>query len=107
MMHDDADRILAFQHAYGAAWKLLFPAESLIERAQFPEESTTDADLQSGDRVLFITGPDCAVCGAVLRRLLGKTQLAEILITQDIRRGDVMIVFDPKGDADLLRRSTS
>ncbi|MBD2812635.1 conjugative coupling factor TraD, PFGI-1 class, partial [Xenorhabdus sp. Vera] len=24
--------------------------------------------------------------------------------TQDIRRGEVVIVFDPKGDADLLRR---
>ena len=35
---------------------------------------------------------------------IGKTRLAEILITQDIRRGDVVIVFDPKGDADLLRR---
>ncbi|AYC17870.1 hypothetical protein DZA65_00965 [Dickeya dianthicola] len=35
---------------------------------------------------------------------VGKTRLAELLITQDIRRGDVTIVFDPKGDADLLRR---
>ncbi len=35
---------------------------------------------------------------------VGKTRLAEILITQDIQRGDVVIVFDPKGDADLLRR---
>ncbi len=35
---------------------------------------------------------------------VGKTRLAETLITQDIRRGDVVIVFDPKGDADLLRR---
>jgi conjugative coupling factor TraD (TOL family) len=35
---------------------------------------------------------------------VGKTRLAEILITQDIRRGDVVIVFDPKGDADLLKR---
>jgi conjugative coupling factor TraD (TOL family) len=35
---------------------------------------------------------------------VGKTRLGEILITQDIRRGDVVIVFDPKGDADLLRR---
>jgi DNA helicase HerA-like ATPase len=35
---------------------------------------------------------------------VGKTRLAEILITQDIRRGDTVIVFDPKGDADLLRR---
>ncbi len=35
---------------------------------------------------------------------VGKTRLAEVLITQDIRRGDVVIVFDPKGDADLLQR---
>ncbi|MCB0245164.1 MAG: type IV secretion system DNA-binding domain-containing protein, partial [Anaerolineae bacterium] len=35
---------------------------------------------------------------------VGKTRLAELLITQDIRRGDVVIVFDPKGDADLLHR---
>jgi conjugative coupling factor TraD (TOL family) len=35
---------------------------------------------------------------------VGKTRLCEIYVTQDIRRGDVVIVFDPKGDADLLRR---
>jgi len=35
---------------------------------------------------------------------VGKTRLAEILITQDIRRGDVTFVFDPKGDADLMMR---
>lgn len=35
---------------------------------------------------------------------VGKTRLAELFITQDIRRGDVTIVFDPKGDADLLKR---
>lgn len=35
---------------------------------------------------------------------VGKTSLAELLITQDIRRGDVVICFDPKGGAGLLRR---
>lgn len=35
---------------------------------------------------------------------VGKTRFAELLITQDIRRGNVTIVFDPKGDADLLKR---
>jgi len=29
---------------------------------------------------------------------VGKTRLAELLIAQDIRRGEVVIVFDPKGD---------
>lgn len=38
---------------------------------------------------------------------MGKTRLAEILITQDIHRGDVVIVLDPKGDVDLLQRICS
>ena len=33
---------------------------------------------------------------------VGKTRLAEVIICQDILRGDVVIVIDPKGDADLL-----
>jgi len=41
---------------------------------------------------------------------VGKTRLCELFITQDIRRRDAsgqfetVIVFDPKGDADLLKR---
>lgn len=35
---------------------------------------------------------------------VGKTRLAELIITQDIARGDVVIVIDPKGDADLMLR---
>lgn len=35
---------------------------------------------------------------------VGKTRFAELLITQDIARGDVVIVFDPKGDAELMVR---
>ncbi|RMD65716.1 conjugative coupling factor TraD, PFGI-1 class, partial [Candidatus Parcubacteria bacterium] len=35
---------------------------------------------------------------------VGKTRLAELLVSQDIHRGDVVIVIDPKGDLDLLRR---
>lgn len=35
---------------------------------------------------------------------VGKTRLAELLISQDIARGDTVIVLDPKGDTDLLRR---
>lgn len=35
---------------------------------------------------------------------VGKTRLAELLVAQDIRRGETVIVFDPKGDLDLLRR---
>ncbi len=33
---------------------------------------------------------------------VGKTRLAQLLVTQDIRRGDPTFVFDPKGDVELL-----
>lgn len=35
---------------------------------------------------------------------VGKTRFEELLVAQDIRRGEVVVVIDPKGDADLLRR---
>ncbi len=41
---------------------------------------------------------------------VGKTRLAEMLVTQDIHRGKtidergVVVFFDPKGDADMLKR---
>jgi conjugative coupling factor TraD (TOL family) len=35
---------------------------------------------------------------------VGKSRLAEILIAQDIARGNVVIVIDPKGDAELMKR---
>ncbi len=35
---------------------------------------------------------------------VGKTRLCEVLVAQDIRRGDTTIVFDPKGDVKLLQR---
>jgi conjugal transfer pilus assembly protein TraD len=44
----------------------------------------------------------------IARTRHGKTRLAEILITQDIHRqahNNVVIVFDPKNDADLLKRT--
>ena len=36
---------------------------------------------------------------------VGKTRLSELLVAQDIRDGNVVLVFDPKGDVDLLRRT--
>ena len=34
----------------------------------------------------------------------GKTRFLEMLVTQDIHRGETVIVFDPKGDAELIKR---
>jgi integrating conjugative element protein (TIGR03759 family) len=70
LMRDDAERILAFQHAYDRAWKRLFPSDRLIDLARLPDGETADVTLQPTDRVLFFTRTDCAACDAVLRRLL-------------------------------------
>ncbi|HCM5830625.1 type IV conjugative transfer system coupling protein TraD [Klebsiella pneumoniae] len=65
-----------------------------------PDES--DVSLPLGERV-----GHSLVLGTTR---VGKTRLAELFITQDIRRKnhlgehEVVIVFDPKGDADLLKR---
>jgi len=53
-------------------------------------------NLQQSERVahIFVVGTT----------RVGKTRLAEINVTQDIHNDEVVIVFDPKGDADLLKR---
>ncbi|PMR78727.1 type IV conjugative transfer system coupling protein TraD [Billgrantia endophytica] len=66
------------------------------------EPHETDVTLPLGERV-----GHSLVLGTTR---VGKTRLAELFITQDIRRKnaagehEVVIVFDPKGDADLLKR---
>lgn len=37
----------------------------------------------------------------------GKTRLFDLLISQAILRGDCVIIFDPKGDADLIEKTRS
>lgn len=59
-------------------------------------EDEEDVCIDLGDRVAHTL-----VLGTTR---VGKTRLAELLVAQDIRRGEVVIVFDPKGDVDLLRR---
>lgn len=66
------------------------------------EPHEVDVSLPLGERV-----GQTLVLGATR---VGKTRLAELLITQDIRRHNAagefepVIVFDPKGDGDLLKR---
>lgn len=59
-------------------------------------EGETDQHMDAGERVGHML-----VLGTTR---VGKTRFAELLITQDIARGDVVIVFDPKGDAALMKR---
>lgn len=74
MMRDDAERILAFQHAYDAAQRLLFPNQPLIDRSLLPAPKEKSDQLQPTDRVLFFTEVGCAACDAVFDRLLAKRE---------------------------------
>ncbi|NKB65228.1 MAG: TIGR03759 family integrating conjugative element protein [Gammaproteobacteria bacterium] len=79
MMREDAERILAFQHAYDEAQKRLFPNSVLIDsRALTPKASPRDLaeDLswQPIDRVLFFTDTQCTPCDAVLERLVSQLE---------------------------------
>ncbi len=70
VMREDVERILAFQHAYDAAGKRLYPNDQIIDVSRLPGRKENDRDLQAEDRVLLFTRPDCATCDALLNTLL-------------------------------------
>ena len=77
IMREDAERILAFQHAYDEAQQRLFPHDQLVNAVKLAmhrskPKTAADEELSSNDRVLFFTASDCIACDAVLDRLLGK-----------------------------------
>lgn len=69
VMREDAERILAFQQAYDAAMRRLFPDEALIDVARLPKQSAVPP-LLATDRILLFVRPDCPACEAILDRLL-------------------------------------
>ena len=69
-LHDDVDRILAFQRAYDDAAKRLYPNVPLIDIARLPRKVDKRTTFQSGDRVLFFIGAECPACDRVWNRLL-------------------------------------
>ena len=71
-MHEDAERILVFQHAYDMAIRRLYPGESLIDPDRLPEPSEKNGSLEPGDRILFFTRAECPVCDALFGRLIQK-----------------------------------
>lgn len=68
-MHEDVERILAFERAYQAAYRRLYPNAVLIDRKRLVRHQPPTA-LQDGDRVLFFTRTDCPPCDALLSRVL-------------------------------------
>ncbi len=69
-MHEDAERILAFQHAYDAAIRRLYPNEPLIDPALLPEPTEKTGSLEPGDRVMFFTRDECPACDMLMNKLL-------------------------------------
>ena len=94
-MHEDAERILAFQHAYDEAIRRLYPGESLIDTGRLPEPSEKTGSLEPGDRVLFFTRTKCPVCDALLGRLLQRIDA--------IAGIDIYLTGEPGGDDEAVR----
>ena len=69
-MHEDVDRILAFQRAYDAAGKRLYPNEPLIDINRLPGKTEQTSALQSTDRLLFFARPACPACDMLMNKLL-------------------------------------
>ena len=69
-MREDAERILAFQHAYDAAAKRLFMGQALINVGKLQTLPQKTSELQADDRILFFSRVMCPACDAVLVKLL-------------------------------------
>ncbi len=74
ILHEDVERILAFQRAYDAANRRLYPDEPLIDLTRLPVPDKKPGTLQPGDRVLFFTRTDCPACDVLLQRLLKRLE---------------------------------
>ena len=69
-MREDVERILAFQRAYDAAGKRLYPNVPLIDTDRLPAKAEKRRALQVTDRLLFFARPECPVCDLIMRKLL-------------------------------------
>ena len=76
-LHEDVDRILAFQRAYNDAAKRLYPNEPLIDIARLPDKGDKANLFHPSDRVLFFTGAECPACDRVLNTLLKRIDAFE------------------------------
>ena len=95
-MHEDVDRILAFQRAYDAAGKRLYPNEPLIDIDRLPGKTEETSAFQSSDRLLFFARPACPVCDVMLKKLLMRIDEVsgiDIYLT-DVAPGDDVAVRD-------------
>lgn len=82
LMHEDTERVLAFQRAYHQAWRRLYPDLRVIDLALLgngaaePVQSPIPA-LRGGDRLLFFGKHGCKPCDAALAPVLARARDAE------------------------------
>ena len=74
LMHQDAQRVLAFQHAYDQAFARLYGQEKFIDLNKLPGQAPA-LTLQFGDRVMFFTRIECVLCDLLLPRLLNVVRM--------------------------------
>jgi len=94
-MRDDAERILAFQHAYDAAAERLFSGQTLIDVGKLRTLPQKTSELQSDDRILFFTGVMCPACDAVLVKLISRLDTVAGI--------DIYIIDVLRNDDDVIR----
>ena len=94
-MRDDAERILAFQHAYDAAAKRLFSGQTLIDVGKLRTLPQKTSELQADDRILFFTRVMCPACDAVLVKLISRLDTVAGI--------DIYITNVPTGDDEVIR----
>ncbi len=68
-MHDDAERVLAFQHAYDAAFKRLYSNQPMIDLAKLANQEVPPARFGAADRLILITSLNCPSCDTVFEKL--------------------------------------
>lgn len=79
LLHDDAQRVLAFQRAYDEAWQRRYPDLSLIDTALMPEADDDEPSLRPDDRLVLFVGTDCTACDLALSRVLAhRTEVAGV-----------------------------
>ena len=94
-MHEDAERILAFQHAYDDAAKKLYPGQSLIDTGRLYGGTAQVSELLPGDRILLRVLLDCPSCDAVLASALKRLD--------DVAGIDIYVVNAGESQQDRIR----
>ncbi len=94
-MREDVNRTLAFQRAYDAAGKRLYPNEPLIDVNRLPAKSEKTSVFQATDRLLLFVRPECPVCDLLIDRLLKRID--------DVNGIDIYLSELPPGDDEAVR----